>query len=389
MLFHLEAYMSRSGIFVKNLSGALTYLSFKPTALPPTPDIILDDDIQKRLKKAYFVLGQLDKSIDDIPNKTLFISMYVRKEALLSSQMEGTQATLDDIFNPNIDHNLNLDVDDVIRYVKASHYANTLSETLPISTRFIKDIHKVLLSNQRGHDKEPGELRKTQNWIGPQGSSLKTARFIPPNISDMHEALADLEHYIHKDMAIDPLIKIALIHYQFETIHPFLDGNGRIGRLLIHLLLKHYHLISEDMMYMSYYLKKNQQEYYDRMMDVRLKGHYEKWIIFFLDGIIDSTHHALETIDQLKLLKQLHLKQLDTLQGKLKQTALSIYHYLELHPITTIKQASLETHKVYNTVNQTFLLFIELGILKQVNDVSRNKVFAFEPYLIILRDGTS
>jgi len=380
--------MGRSGEFISNLSGSLTYQSFKPSNLPPTPIIVIDDILSKKMNKAYHLLGKLDGISRLIPNRDLFISMYVRKEALLSSQIEGTQATLDDIFDPHLEKNFDLDVEEVIQYLKALNYANSLLNKLPISIRFIKEIHRVLLSSSRGMEKEPGELRRTQNWIGPKGSSLKNAKFIPPNTDDMMDSLSNLESYIHQEDSHDALIKIALIHYQIETIHPFLDGNGRIGRLLISLLLKHYGLLEADTLYLSYYLKQNRIEYYDRLMDVRLKGHYEAWISFFIDGIIESTKHALTTIDALLDLKEKHLEQLNTLKGKTKQTALLLFSYIESHPIIDIKQASIGIEKTFNTVSYAIETFQDFGILKQVNGNKRYRTFAYESYLSILRDGT-
>ncbi|MEW6605964.1 MAG: Fic family protein [bacterium] len=381
--------MSRSGVFINNLAGSLSYQSFRPSDLPPIPEIVIDDVLDKKIKEAYHLLGKLDGISKLIPNKDLFISMYVRKEALLSSQIEGTQATLDDIFDPHLEQNMNVDVEEVIQYLKALYYANVLLNNLPISIRFIKEIHHVLLTSSRGKDKEPGELRRTQNWIGPQGSSLKNARFIPPNLSDMQNSLANLESYIHENDSLDPLIKIALIHYQFETIHPFLDGNGRIGRLLISVLLKHYGLLEEDTLYLSYYLKRNRIDYYDRLMDVRLKGHYEAWISFFIEGVIESSKHALKTIESLLNLRKEHLEILSQLQGKTKQTALLLFTYLESHPIIDIKQASIGIGRAFNTVSTAITTFVNLGILKQVDGNKRYRIFSYEPYLNILRDGTN
>lgn len=314
--------------------------------------------------------------------------MYVRKEALLSSQIEGTQATLDDIFDPFLDQNANLDVEEVIQYLKAMSEANGLMEKLPISIRFLKEIHRVLLSSTRGNEKDPGELRRTQNWIGAPGSSLRTARFVPPNVSDMMHSLSNLESFIHQNDSMDPLVKIALVHYQFETIHPFLDGNGRIGRLLISVLLKQYGLLHEDTLYLSYYLKKNRVEYYDRLMDVRIKGHYESWIRFFVDGIIESANHARITIDALMALRLQHLSRLQALSGKPKQTAMQLFEYIESHPIIEIKKTSIAIGRSFNTVSAMVTTFIEFGFLKQIEGNKRYRIFAYEPYLTILRDGT-
>jgi len=381
--------MSRSGQYVSNLSGDLSYQSFKPSDLPPKPPVSLSEGLNLRIKEAYQLLGKLDGVSKLIPNKELFISMYVRKEALLSSQIEGTQATLDDIFDPHLEQNMNLDVEEVIQYLKALHHANDLLLSLPISIRFIKEVHHVLLTSTRGKDKEPGDLRRTQNWIGPQGSTLKNARFIPPNVNDMQLALSNLEKFIHEPSDFDSLVKIALIHYQFETIHPFLDGNGRIGRLLITILLRHYGLLEDDTLYLSYYLKKNRVEYYDRLMDVRLKGHYEAWIQFFIEGIIESAKHALSCIEDLLALRDRNLNQLSQLNGKTKNTALLLFGYLESHPIIDIKQASIGINKAFNTVSSAVDTLTQLGILKQVQGSKRYRIFAYEDYLNILRDGTN
>jgi Fic family protein len=380
--------MNRSGKYISNLTGSLSYRSFQPSDLPPIPDIVIDEVLGKKMIEAHRYLGKLDGISEFIPNKDLFISMYVRKEALLSSQIEGTQATLDDIFDPHLDQNMNLDIEEVIQYLKALHHANHLMDKLPISIRFLKEIHFVLLSSSRGNDLDPGQLRRSQNWIGPKGSSLKNAKFIPPNMDDMMDSLTNLENYIHQEDHTDALIKIALIHYQFETIHPFLDGNGRLGRLLISILLKHYGLLEADTLYLSYYLKRNRIEYYDRLMDVRLKGHYEAWVSFFIEGVIESSKHALYTIEALLDLRNKQIEKLNTLHGKTKQTAFLLFEYIESHPIIDIKQASVGIKKAFNTVSTAIETFVNLGILKQVDANKRNRVFAYEPYLVILRDGT-
>ena len=223
--------MNRAGVFVNNMSGEATYKSFRPTPLPP--EISTDMRMMELLAAAIRNLNQLDVSSQLIPNTDLFVSMYVRKEALISSQIEGTQCTLDDILDPELNTNANLDAADVINYVKAVQYALERRASLPLCSRLLREIHEVLMEGVRGEDKNPGEFRRSQNWIGPQGCSLKEARYIPPNVDDMIVAMSDLEKYINYSEEYDPLIRAALIHYQFETIHPFLDGNGRIGRLLI------------------------------------------------------------------------------------------------------------------------------------------------------------
>ena len=272
--------MGRSGEFVNNLSGEAAYKSFRPAPLPPNPELNINSDMVKKLVEANRNLVRLDTAARLIPNVELFISMYVRKEALISSQIEGTQCTLDDVLDPDADRNANLDVADVINYVSACTYAIDRLKTLPLCNRLLREIHKELLSGVRGQEKNPGEFRKSQNWIGAANCSLNEARYIPPNVEDMNIALADLERYMNEGDDYDPLIRIALIHYQFETIHPFWDGNGRVGRLMILLYLLEQGFISKPVIYISYFLKKNQIEYYDRISEVRRNGNYEQWISF-------------------------------------------------------------------------------------------------------------
>ena len=380
--------MKRSGTYANNYLGDMSYRSFKPTDLPPNPSVAINQDLDEMIKEAYLLLGRLDGVSAFIPDRELFISMYVRKEALLSSQIEGTQATMEDIFDPRLQANMNRDVEDVTQYLKALSRANELIPKLPISIRFLKEMHKVLLTSQRGHDKDPGELRRTQNWIGASGSTLKTARYIPPNIDDMSESLASLEEFIHAEDELDPLVKISLIHYQFETIHPFLDGNGRVGRLLISLLLKQYRVLSYDTLYLSYYLKKNRSEYYDRLNYVRTKDDYEGWVRFFVEGVIETAKHALRCIDDLLKLRAKNLELIAKLRTKPQKTALNLFAYLEAHPIIDIVRTSTEIGKAFNTTSKAIATFVELGILKQIDGDKRYRIYAYADYLSILSDGT-
>ncbi len=380
--------MKRQGEFINNLSGNLNYKSFNPATLPPNPDIIIDSEILNLLVKAHTILGELDGKSSQLPNKDLYISMYIRKEALLSSQIEGTQATFDDLFDPNISENTNLDVADVVNYIKATNYANKLLNDLPISNRFIKQVHSVLLDGTRGEDKNPGQFRKSQNWIGPHGSTLKNAKFIPPNIDDMEKLINNLENFIHANEDAPNLLKIALIHYQFETIHPFLDGNGRIGRLLISLLLKQYGILKTDTLYISYYFKRNRVEYYDRLMDVRLKGHYEQWIKFFLEGIIETGHNSLKCID---LLVSIHNHNLELINTKIKgskTTVLKVFKYIQANPIIDIGKTAKQIGKAYNTTSTAIMKLQDLGILKTNDEKARNRIYMYEEYLNVLREGT-
>ena len=380
----------RAGKSVKQLSGKLAYYSFHPSKLPPIPEIEIDSELTEKLIKAYRVLAILDDRAMHIPNIDLFISMYVQKEALLSSQIEGTQATLEDIFNPNISENINLDVDDVINYIKATKYAIQRLDTLPLCSRLLLETHEVLLSGVRGREKNPGEFRKSQNWIGGAGSTIKTARYIPPDVIYMQEALSDLEKYMNTDGGLDDLIKIALIHYQFETIHPFLDGNGRVGRLLIVLYLLEKKVIKTPSLYLSFYLKENRIEYYDRMTAVRESGDYEQWVKFFVEGIYVSGQSAIETADELIAIRNSNLERLEAEKytKRTHETMIKVFGYLEAHPIIEIGKTAKDLSLSYNTVAAAVSRFEALGILRLVNNQDRNKVYSYDDYISILRSGT-
>ena len=339
------------------------------------------------MSKANRSIGILEGLSRQIPNIELFVSMYIRKEALLSSQIEGTQATLDDILDPRIEENTNRHVADVINYIKASQYAKARLNELPICNRLIKETHMILMQNVRGEEKNPGEFRRSQNWIGPAGSTLNNARYIPPNPDDMEEAMSNLEKFINNEDGLEPLIKSALIHYQFETIHPFLDGNGRIGRLLINLFLMEKKLLSYETLYISYFLKRNRVEYYDRLTEVRAKGNFEQWVKFFLLATYESAMDAIQTIDELV---RLHNKNTEIVKstGKAAKTIMKVFNYLEGSPIIDIKKTSEELGLSFNAVSNAVNILVQLDILKQTENVQRNRVFAYEEYLNILRKDT-
>jgi Fic family protein len=379
--------MKRAGIYVDNLNGEAMYQSFKPNPLPPIPEIEMDGEIVKLLVDANKQLVKLDTASQLISNADLFISMYVRKEALISSQIEGTQCTLDDVLDPEVEANANLDVSDVINYVKATQYALKRLERLPLCCRLIREIHEVLMENVRGQDKTPGEFRHSQNWIGPANCSLKDARYIPPNVEDMQTAMSDLEKYINENVDYDPLIRAALIHYQFKTIHPFLNGNGRIGRLLILLYLMEQKLIEKPVIYISYFLKKNQIEYYDRISEVRRTGNFEQWIRFFLEAVSKAASDSLEAIRQLSVLHDTNVEKLPK-TTRSKDNLRAVFDYIEQYPIIDIKRTAKELEVSYNTVAAAVRKLVELGILQETTNAARNRVFAYEEYLAILRKDT-
>lgn len=377
--------MNRAGELVNNLSGDAAYKSFKPSALPPKLNI--DNDMLKKLVEANRELIRLDTAAKLIPGSELFISMYVRKEALISSQIEGTQCTLDDVLDPKLDTNANLDVADVVNYVKACSYAIERLEKLPLCKRLFREIHGQLLSGVRGQEKNPGEFRRSQNWIGAANCSLKEARFIPPNVDDMNQAMDELELYMNESDDYDPLIRISLIHYQFETIHPFLDGNGRVGRLLILLYLMQQGLLSKPIIYISYFLKKNQIEYYDRISEVRRSGNYEQWISFFLEAVSAAAKDSLDTVEKLNALHEQNVKKLPK-TSRSNDNVRKLFDYIEQFPIIDIKKTSETFGISYNTVSSAIKKLEQIGILKQTTNASRNRVFSYEDYLHILRKDT-
>ena len=377
--------MRRAGEYISNLSGEAMYKSFRPAQLPPVID--MDKEMVSLLISATKALATLDTLSSHIPNMNLFVSMYVRKEALLSSQIEGTQATLEDVLDPLIEKNANQNVADVVNYIKATEFALERMNTLPLCNRLIKETHEVLMSGVRGQEKNPGEFRTSQNWIGATGSSLKNARYIPPNPEDMINAMSDLEKYINSDDSLDLLIQAALLHYQFETIHPFLDGNGRVGRLLITLFLMEKKVLNSPALYISYYLKKNRIEYYDRMSEVRNKDNYEQWIKFFLNAVKESADESVDTIKKLSELHDANSKKIDAM-GRATKNARAVFDYLEQNPIIDIGKTAVELNLAFSTVSLAVNRLVNAGILIQTNNANRNRVFAYEGYLAILRKDT-
>ena len=377
---------ARAGHERQNLTGELAYASFVPQPLPPDPPIILTDEGVELLIAAHCHLAVLEGLAVRIPNMELFVSMYVRKEALLSSQIEGTQATLEDVLDPFLDVNANRDVADVVNYIRATEFALRRRAELPLCNRLIREIHAVLMEGVRGQEKYPGEFRRTQNRIGGAGSTLKNARYIPPNVEDMNAAMSALEAYMNADAVLDLLIRTALIHYQFETIHPFLDGNGRVGRLLITLFLMEKNLLSKPALYISCFLKQNRIEYYDRMSEVRRTGNYEQWIMFFLRAVAESAADAIDIIDQLYALRGKNIVKLKENTNKKQLTTLiKLFSYIEAHPIIEVKKTAEALGVSYNAAARAVGALMEKGILEQREQVGKTRIYSYEGYLKILR----
>ena len=281
----------------------------------------------------------------------------------------------------------NRSVADVVNYIKATDYAVKRLETLPLCNRLLRETHAVLMEGVRGQEKYPSEFRRSQNWIGGQGSSLKTARYVPPAPEDMEQAMSDLEKYINSEDGQDELIRAALIHYQFETIHPFLDGNGRIGRLLITLYLMEKKVLSTPALYISYFLKRNRVEYYDRMTEIRRSGSYEQWVRFFLQAVEECARDAIETIDKLTALHEKNAAIVGGM-GRAAKNTLLVFGYLEANPIIDIRKTAQALELSFNTVAAAVRRLTEAGILIQTDMASRNRSFAYAAYLDILRNGT-
>ena len=379
---------NRAGAFVSNLTGEMAYPSFRPAPLPPNPPIALSGELVSKLVDANKKLAALDGLSARIPNMDLFVSMYVRKEALLSSQIEGTQCTLDDILNPLMEENTNRNVSDVVNYIKATEFALNRLHSLPLCNRLIKETHAVLMEGVRGQEKSPGEFRYSQNWIGGQGSTIQNARYIPPNPEDMQTAMSDLEKYMNGDDSLDTLIQAALIHYQFETTHPFLDGNGRVGRLLITLFLMEKGILSRPALYISYFLKMNRIEYYDRMTQVRKTGDYEQWVMFFLQALSDSAGDAIQTIDALTALHNQSVAKLGAFSKRQQTNLLKLFAYIETNPIIDIQKTAAALGLSYNTVSKMVTILVDEGILRQTDKAGKAKIYSYADYLDILRKDT-
>ncbi len=378
--------MKRSGLFITQPTN---YKAFIPSNLPPNPSINIDTEMQELLQDATMLLARLDGIAYTLPNSEIFIAMYVKKEALLSSQIEGTQASLEDIFEferGTKPENIN-DVCEVINYIKALDFGIKRLDEIPMSLKLIKELHTILLQKTRGANKTPGEFKKTQNWIGSAGCNLNTAAFVPPPPKEAFDAMGQLEKYMHKQSHLPILIDCALIHYQFETIHPFLDGNGRVGRLLITFYLYWKDILKKPLLYMSYYLKKNRQEYYDRLTLVRKNDDYEQWIKFFLKGIIEISQSAIENTRRILDLKDQHQKII--LKHKAPTlTKIMLLNKLFHTPIISVNDIQKEFKITHQSASKLISSFEQLGILKEITGKKRGRKFAYNKYLEILSEGT-
>lgn len=377
--------MPRSGQFKRTPTG---YTAFFPADLPPDPPIAMEGDLPLLLSEADRALGALNVVVTVLPNPDLLVGMFIQKEALLSSQIEGTQSSLVDVLGADENHVPTADVGEVINYVKAMRHGlkRLREDEFPMSLRLIRELHGVLMQQARGGGQHltPGEFRRIQNWIG--GTSPANARFVPPPPETMQEALGAFERYLHAEDAMPPLIRCGLLHYQFETIHPFNDGNGRVGRLLITLYLVWKGILDEPMLYLSAYLKNHQQEYYDRLTQVRTDGNFEAWTRFFLQGIREVSRMVLATTKKIQALERQDSDRLvDHGEGS---HGLVLLRGLMRQPVVLVKDVARIVGVSYTKANSLINVCENMGILQQINRGRRNRKFVYKAYVDILSEGT-
>ncbi len=372
----------RAGKYVKQVEG---YRAFIPTPLPPQPPITMDGELTRLLSEADHALGRLDGVTSILPNPDLFVSMYVRHEAVLSSQIEGTQSTLEDVLQFEMDakgQEHPKDVEEVVNYVRSMNHGLKRMDSLPLSLRLIREIHEKLLQGVRGANRTPGEFRRSQNWIGPANCTLATATFVPPPVHDMQEALANLEKFLHDEKTYPTLIQCGLAHAQFETIHPFLDGNGRVGRLLITFLLCQRGILKFPLLYLSHYLKFHRAEYYDRLMAIRNDGNWEGWLKFFLKGVCEVSRSATETARKILELRQQHQALIRDKAANQTNAAL-LLDYLFEQPMVNVRLVEEHVKCAFVTADKLLKQFEELGIVKEVTGGQRNRRYEYSPYLAL------
>ncbi|MCB0361686.1 MAG: Fic family protein, partial [Bdellovibrionales bacterium] len=371
--------MGRAGSFITQLGG---YKAFQPSLLPPNPPLTQDEELTTLLVQAAHAIGKLSGLFSIIPDPDLFVYLYVRKEALLSSQLEGTQYSLEDILNPDTelisDDTSPKDIEEVSNYIRGMNdgLARLNVNDLPVSTRLIKEIHATLMKGVRGASKTPGEFRRSQNWIGRPGATINTAEFVPPPPSDIDRLMSELEQFIHTTDKIPPLIKTALIHAQFETIHPFLDGNGRLGRLLITFLLVHWKVLEKPLLYISYYFKAHRTEYYARLMDIWIHGDWEAWIKFFLRAVLESAEMGVESATEIHKLIIADRTRLQL--SDVTPATLLIYDQFCREPILTNPVLVVRLKSSKPTVQRALGHLLRLGLITEVSGKKRRRRYAYQ-----------
>jgi Fic family protein len=376
----------RTGRYIQQSTG---YRAFIPEPLPPTPPISLAGGLQEALSNADRALGRLDGAIQTLPNPDLFVAMYVRKEAVLSSQIEGTQSSLQDVLAAEarvLRPDRPDDVGEVFNYVDAMNHGLQRLETLPVSIRLIREIHERLLSGARGEHLAPGELRRTQNWIGPAGCTLSSASFVPPPPHELSRLLGDLERFLHAEEPLPLLVRIGLAHAQFETIHPFLDGNGRVGRLLITLLLFENDVLHKPVLYLSHFFKQHRQEYYDRLQSVRDRGDWEGWLEFFLRGVYEVSQQATQTARLVLALREEHRRVVTETCGRAAGNGHRVLESLFVQPIVSVSHVQVLTGSSYQAANNLVNQLLESGVLEEMTGQKRNRRFIYRDYIRLFHE---
>lgn len=377
---------NRAGCYRNQPTG---YRAFIPNPLPPEPPLNLAGPLREHLSDADYALGRLEGAILTLPNPDLFVFMYVRKEAVLSSQIEGTQSSLQNILAAEArlnDPDAPADVAEVINYVRAMNHGLIRLAELPLSIRLIREIHAELMRGVRGGRLTPGELRTSQNWIGPGGCTLAEATFVPPPPEEVPQALSDLEKFLHGQPALPPLVQTGLAHAQFETIHPFLDGNGRIGRLLITFLLVEKKLLSRPVLYLSHFFKRHRTEYYERLQAVRDAGDWEGWIEFFLRGVSQVSQEAALTAGAILRMREDCRAHITAKLGRAAGNGHRILDRLFDHPIVSVARVREWLDITPAAANQLVNRLVGLGLLREITGYARNRRFRFEPYLKLFED---
>jgi Fic family protein len=381
-----DSKTTRAGRYLRQPAG---YRAFIPAPLPPDPPLDLGGVLRDKLSAADYALGRLDGAVLTLPNPDLFVFMYVRKEAVLSSQIEGTQSSLQNLLAAEaqlFDPDTPKDVNEVANYVRAMNYGLSRLADLPVSVRLIREIHAQLMQGVRGGRLQPGELRTTQNWIGPAGCTRAEATFVPPPPDEVPRALSDLERFLHDGGGLPPLVQVGLAHVQFETIHPFLDGNGRIGRLLITFLLTEKRLLSKPVLYLSHYFKQHRSEYYDRLQAVRDAGDWEGWLAFFLDGVIEVSQQATHTAAAILRMREDYRARITEHLGRAAANGQRVMDRLFDHPIVSVATVREWLGLTPAGANQIVSRLEGIGLLREITGYARNRRFRFEPYLRLFEE---
>lgn len=373
----------RAGRYIRQGSGDAVFRAFIPRPLPPNPPLRMDAEMTRLLSEADRALGRLDGVASVLPNPDLFVAMYVRQEAVLSSQIEGTQSTLEDVLEYETGHEnaQPQDAREVLNYVSAMNHGLRRLPDLPLSLRLIREVHAELLRGVRGQEKIPGAFRTSQNWIGPEGGSLAHADFVPPPPQEMTQALDEFQKFLHRQDTLPILIHVGLAHARFETIHPFLDGNGRVGRLLITLLLCERRVLERPLLYLSYYFKAHRAQYYDRLTAVRHDGDWEGWLRFFLRGVFEVSQSAVQTARAILELREQHRGRIVALSTA--GSGLRVLDYLFQQPVVSIRMIESHLGCNYGTAARAVADLESLNLLREITGGQRHRRYRYDPYLAL------